>query len=85
MSSQGMAPPRRATNSANQPEAVSRRQLLASGVAAAAIVTLPTFAGTQRAADDGDVGVAHHADPTDEQRRLLAVLERHGPELGSGR
>lgn len=83
MNNQDTAPRRPATNSANQVEAVSRRQLLASGAAAAAIATLPTLAGASGVGSEGDGTRTEY--PTHEQRRLAAALSRYGPELGPRR
>ncbi len=75
----------RTRDTANQPVAVSRRQVLTSGAAVAAIVTLPTLAGESRASVGPEDEGAPRAQLTDEKRRLAAVLDRYGPELGSGR
>ena len=83
MSNQDTALRRPATNSANQGEAVSRRQLLAAGAAAAAIATMPTLAGANGVGSQGDGARLEY--PTQEQRRLAAALDRYGPELGPGR
>jgi len=85
MSSHDTAPRRRATHSADQPGNVSRRRLLTSGAAAAALATLPALAGETRAAAGKDGADTRNANLTAEQRRLAAVLELYGPELGSRR
>ena len=85
MSSQDKAPRRRATHDADQPRAVTRRRLLTSGAAVAAIATLPALASENRATVGRHGEDACSADLTAEQRRLAAVLDRHGPELGSRR
>ena len=85
MSSQDTAPQRRAINSANPPANVSRRRLLTSGAAVAAVATLPALARENQADDRAQDDGARREQPTDEQRRLAAILELYGPELGSGR
>lgn len=85
MSIQDTAPRRRATNSADQPGTVSRRQLLASGAAVAAITTLPQLAAESRATVSPKGEGVQRAHLTDEQQRIATVLDRYGPELGSGR
>lgn len=85
MSSQDTAPQRRAANSENQQGAVSRRQLLASGAALAAITTLPTLVAESHASAGPEREDARRAQLTAAQRRIAAVLDRYGPELGSGR
>jgi len=83
MSDQDKARHRR-PHSAEHRRAVSRRQLLAAG-AATAIATLPPLASATPRTHAVDGGGARRAHVTDEQRRLVEILDRHGPELGSRR
>ncbi len=67
------------------PARFSRRRLLVTGTGVL-VGTLPVlapatgFAGADPAAQSAAMDQA-----TDRQRRIVAILERHGPELGSGR
>ena len=85
MSSQESAPARGATNTVDSPKSVSRRRLLQSSAAVAAVATLPVLA--REGLPDGRERADHppREQRTDEQRRLAAVLDVYGPELGEGR
>jgi len=62
---------------------LSRRRLLVTATGALA-VTLPALAATRVGADTtARAGNVEQA--SERQRRIAAILERHGPELGSGR
>ena len=70
---------------ADQSARLSRRRLLVTGTGAL-VGALPVFAaatsvGAENAADQPTI-----VDPaSDRRRRIAAILERHGPELGSSR
>ena len=68
-----------------QPVRLSRRRLLATGAGALA-VALPALATATRVETEDAVEQSAAFDQaSDRQRRIAAILERHGPELGSGR
>jgi len=76
---------RHALDHPGQPARLSRRRLLVTGtgVLAGALPVLATATGV--AAADPDEQPATMDQASDRQRRIAAILERHGPELGSGR
>lgn len=68
-----------------QPARLSRRRLLAAGAGAmaGALPVLAAAAGVE--AEDAAAQSAALNQASDRIRRIAAILERHGPELGSGR
>ena len=69
----------------DQPARLSRRRLLTTGTGALA-GALPVLAIAAGVAVADPVEKSAAMDQaTDRQRRIVAILERHGPELGSGR
>ncbi len=69
----------------NQPSRLSSRRLLVTGTGALA-GALPVLAtATSVAAADPAEQSATMDHASDRQQRIAAILERHGPELGSRR
>jgi len=69
----------------SQPARLSRRRVLVSGtgVLAGALPVLAAATSVTAEAASGRSATIDQA--SDRQRRIAAILERHGPELGSGR
>ena len=85
MSNKNTVSQQRPFDGLGQPARLSRRRLLVTGTGALA-GALPVLAiATNVGAEDAVEQSAALDRASDRQRRIAAILERHGPELGSGR
>lgn len=85
MNNENTVSQRRPFDHTDQPARFSRRRLLVTGTGALA-GALPVLAtATSVAAADPAEPSAALEQASDRQRRIAAILELHGPELGSGR